>query len=81
MDGSMLTQDRVDPKKTIVLILEDFTEATTAEIIDEAATISNECKDRVPRTLISLEKEGIIKKFISKEKKAIVWKLRASVAI
>ncbi|KKM90217.1 hypothetical protein LCGC14_1240820 [marine sediment metagenome] len=81
MDGIILTQDRVDPKKTIVLILEDFTEATTAEIIDEAANISNECKDRVPRTLIALEKEGIVQKFISKERKAIVWKLHGSVAL
>jgi hypothetical protein len=76
-----LTQERVDPKRTVVLILEDFPEATTAEIIDEAATISNECKDRVPRTLISLEKEGVIQKAISKEKKAIVWKLVGTPAL
>jgi hypothetical protein len=76
-----LTQERVDPKKTLVLILEDFPEATTAEIIDEAANISNECKDRVPRTLISLEKEGVIQKAISKEKKAIVWKLVGTPAV
>lgn len=70
------TQNRVDTKKTILLILEDWENgATTAEIIEEAAQVSKECRDRVPRTLIALEREGKIKKEISKERKAIVWKL------
>ena len=45
-----------DPKKTITRILEDIGEATTEEIIEEAFKISNQCKDRIPGTLKSLEK-------------------------
>jgi len=53
--------------------LQDLHEATTAKIIAEAEAVSNECKDRVPRTLLALEREGKVRKIFSKEKKAILW--------
>lgn len=70
-----MTSELPDSKKTVTMILEDLGEATTAEIIHKASQVSLECKDRVPRTLIALEKEKKVIKRISKEKKAIVWTL------
>jgi hypothetical protein len=64
-----------DPKKTLTTILEELGEATTAEILDKASEKSHECKDRIPGALVDLEKDKKITKKLSKEKKAIVWKL------
>jgi len=64
-----------DPKMTVTMILEDLGEATTAEIIAKASHVSRECKDRIPGTLIALEKDNKVMKRVSKEKKAIVWTL------
>ena len=73
-----MSNQRSDPKKAIIMILEDLGEATTAEIVDEATAVSNDCKDRVPHTLVLMEKDHIIKRNISKVKKAIVWSLALS---
>ncbi len=75
MKAIKMTIGHPDPKRTLTMILEEIGEATTAEIIDEASQKSRECKDRIPRTLIALEKDKKIIKRISKEKKAIVWTL------
>lgn len=64
-----------DPKETITMILKDLGEATTAEIIDESSRVSAECKDRIPEALSALEKENIVAKRLSKEKKGYVWTL------
>ena len=66
-----------DPKSTITMILEKLGESTTVEIIDEVSRVarSPECKDRIPGTLVALEKDKKVVKRISKEKHAIVWKL------
>lgn len=76
-----MSSQRSDPKKAVIMILEDLGEATTAEIVDEAAAVSNDCKDRIPHTLVLMEKDRIIKKSISKTKRAIVWSLVTSKAI
>ena len=70
-----LASELPDPKETITMILEDLGEATTAEIIVRASQVSQECKDRIPNTLVTLEKEKKVIKRISKEKKALVWTL------
>jgi hypothetical protein len=64
-----------DTKERVVQILERLGEATTSEIIEEASKESNECKDRVPRNLILLEKEEVVTKRLSKEKRGYVWTL------
>ena len=73
-----MRNQRSEPKKDIIMILEDLGEATTAEIVDEETAVSNDCKDRVPHTLVLMEKEHIIKRNISKVKKAIVCSLALS---
>ncbi|MHA1946108.1 MAG: DUF4386 domain-containing protein [Candidatus Hodarchaeales archaeon] len=72
-----LSNELPDPKRTITKILEEIGEATTKEIIDEVSRVarSPECKDRIPGTLVALEKDKKVVKRISKERKAIVWKL------
>ncbi|MHA1984776.1 MAG: DUF4386 family protein [Candidatus Hodarchaeales archaeon] len=75
MKARELMKGRTDPKKTIIFILEDLGEASTEEIIEKASKISRDCKDRIPRTLKTLEKDKKITKAISKEKRAIVWTL------
>ncbi|MHA2152022.1 MAG: DUF4386 domain-containing protein [Candidatus Thorarchaeota archaeon] len=64
-----------DTKERVIRILENLGEATTAEIIDEAAKESDECKDRVPSNLIVLETDQVVTKRFSKEKKGYVWTL------
>ena len=66
-----------DDMKAVYLLLEDLGEASTEEVIQEAISVSSKCKDRVPSILIALEKEKKVLKRISKEKKAIVWKILA----
>jgi predicted transcriptional regulator len=62
-----------DNEKAILWILEDLGLASTAEIIEEVLDLPNNCKDKVPSILISLEKKKFITKKISKEKRGIVW--------
>ena len=62
-----------DPKETVIAVLNELGEASTFEIIEILSRRSKECKDRIPKTLITLEKENKIVKKISKERKAIVW--------
>jgi hypothetical protein len=64
-----------DTKARVIQILERLGEATTSEIIDEASKESSECKDRVPSNLVLLEREGVVTKRLSKEKKGYVWTL------
>jgi len=64
-----------DPKVTIRRILEDLGSASTTEIIEEASMVSHTCKDRIPKTLVTLETEKAIAKEFSKEKKGYVWTL------
>ncbi len=75
IEATRLMNKLPDPKITISTILEDLGEATTAEIIDKASVISHDCKDRIPNALVVLEKENRVVKRLSKEKKAIVWRL------
>lgn len=64
-----------DTKERVIRILENLGEATTTEIIAEAAKESDECKDRVPSNLITLENDEVVTKRFSKEKKGYVWTL------
>lgn len=64
-----------DPNETITMILKEFGEATTAEIMDQSSRVSAECKDRIPEALKVLESEGKVTKSFSKEKKGYVWSL------
>jgi hypothetical protein len=64
-----------DTKDRVIRILENLGEATTTEIITEAAKESDECKDRVPSNLIALETDEVVTKRFSKEKKGYVWTL------
>lgn len=66
-------EDLSDPEKAILIILEDLGEASTAEVVEEVADLPNNCKDKAPSILMTLEKYKLISKKISKEKKAIVW--------
>ena len=67
------TFDDDDSKSRIIRILKTLGEATTTEIIVEASKEAVECKDRVPRTLVVLEREDKVTKRLSKEKKGYVW--------
>ncbi len=67
--------ESVDTKDRVIRILDNLGEATTTEIIAEAAKESDECKDRVPTNLIILEKDEVVTKRLSKEKKGYVWTL------
>ncbi len=72
----MSMKDQKKAKTLIILLLEDLKEATTAELIEEAETLGmDECRDRVPAALAELSYQGLLKKTISKEKKAIIWTL------
>ena len=62
-----------NPEITVTIILEEFGELTTSEIILEASKLSKKSKYSVPWTLISLEKKKRISKKLSKEKKGYVW--------
>lgn len=64
-----------DTKARVIKILERLGEATTKEIIEEASKESKECKDRVPGNLVLLEREEVVTKRLSKEKKGYVWTL------
>ncbi|MFX0184336.1 MAG: hypothetical protein ACFE95_14730 [Candidatus Hodarchaeota archaeon] len=71
---SIKTQETA--KEFIILLLEDMKEATTAELMNEIEKLGvPECRDRVPSALAELSSKGLIKKSISREKKAIMWSL------
>lgn len=71
---SIKTQETA--KEFIILLLEDMKEATTAELMDEIEKLGvPECRDRVPSALAELSSQGVIKKSISREKKALIWRL------
>ncbi|MHA1973895.1 MAG: hypothetical protein ACTSW1_12935 [Candidatus Hodarchaeales archaeon] len=73
----MSFKDAEKTKRLILMLLEDMEEATTAELIAEAETLGiAECRDRVPSSIAELFDEKKITRRISKEKKAIVWRLR-----
>ena len=67
--------DLPDTEKAILWIVEDLGEALTSEIIQEASDLPNNCKDKVPGILISLEKKKFISKKISREKRGIIWSI------
>ncbi|MFX0174063.1 MAG: hypothetical protein ACFE9L_19430 [Candidatus Hodarchaeota archaeon] len=63
-------------REFITLLLEDMKEATTAELMEEIEKLGlPECRDRVPGALAELSSQGLIKKSISREKKALIWRL------
>ena len=67
-------------KTLILLLLKDIGEATTEELIQEAEMLGiDECRDKVPSAIADLNGEGLLIKRLSKEKKAIIWKLSDSV--
>ncbi|MFX0094900.1 MAG: hypothetical protein ACFFBD_24400 [Candidatus Hodarchaeota archaeon] len=69
-------------KKLILLFLKDLGEATTKELIEEAEELGiAECRDRIPSAIADLNDEGLLVKQLSKEKKAVVWKLSNSVDV
>ena len=66
----------VKTKRLILLLLEDMGDATTEELIAEAETLGiAECRDRVPSAIADLNSEGLLRKELSREKRAIIWKL------
>jgi hypothetical protein len=69
-------KDQEKAKEFITLLLEDMKEATTAELMEEIEKLGvAECRDRVPSALAELSSKGLIKKTISREKKALIWRL------
>ena len=78
----MSYKDAASAKRLILFLLEDMGEATTEELIKEAETLGvAECRDRVPPSIAGLYDEGMLKRKLSKEKKAIVWSLSEKVDI
>ncbi len=79
---NMAFKDTAKAKRLILLLLEDMLEATTEELITEAETLGvAECRDRVPSSIADLYSEGLLKRELSKEKKAIVWSLAENIDI
>lgn len=70
-----MSQRDEDAKTAILVVLEELGEASTFEVMEEASKIASQCKDQAVSILMTLEKEKKVTKSISKEKKAIVWKL------
>jgi hypothetical protein len=69
-------KDQDTTRTLIIELLKDMNEATTVELIREAETLGiAECSDRIPSALAELNSQGLVKKQISKEKKAIIWTL------
>ena len=78
----MAFKDTAKAKRLILLLLEDMLEATTEELITEAETLGvAECRDRVPSSIADLYSEGLLKRELSKEKKAIIWSLAENIDI
>lgn len=66
-------EDLNDQEKAILWILQDLGEATTGEVIEETLDLPNNCKDKVPELLRTLERYNMVSKKLSKERKGIVW--------
>ncbi len=78
----MSFKDLTKTKRLILFLLKDMAEATTEELIAEAESLGiAECRDRVPSAIADLNGDGMLQKTLSKEKKAIVWKLSPDVDI
>ncbi len=76
----MSFKDQTKTKRLILLLLKDMGEATTEELINEAESLGiAECRDRVPSAIADLNGEGMLTKLLSKERKAIVWKLSQNI--
>lgn len=72
----MSLKDQDTTRTLIIELLKDMLEATTVELIKEAETLGlAECVDRIPAALAELNSQGLVKKQISREKKAIIWTL------
>ncbi len=70
----MSMKDQDTTQTLIIEFLKDMKEATTVELIKEAETLGiAECADRIPSALVELNSQGLVKKQISREKKAIIW--------
>ena len=66
----------ITTKRLILHLLKDMGESTTEELITEAEILGlAECRDRVPSAIADLYSEGLLKRDLSKEKKAIIWRL------
>ncbi|MHA1946453.1 MAG: hypothetical protein ACXAC6_00720 [Candidatus Hodarchaeales archaeon] len=78
----MAFKDTAKSKRLILLLLEDMVEATTEELIQEAEILGvAECRDRVPPSIADLYDEGLLRRKLSKEKKAIVWSLAENIDV
>ena len=78
----MSFKDTAKTKRLILLLLDDMLEATTEELITEVETLGiAECRDRVPSSIADLYSEGLLKRELSKEKKAIIWSLAENIDI
>jgi hypothetical protein len=78
----MSFKDTAKSKRLILLLLEDMVEATTEELIKEAEILGvAECRDRVPPSIADLYDEGLLRRKLSKEKKAIVWSLAENIDV
>ena len=65
----------LEVENVIIVVLKDIIQASIIDLEIEIEKISPECKDQIPWELKQLEKHKLIKKEISKAKKAIVWSL------
>ena len=71
-----MAKSMIKAKRLILFLLNDIGEATTEELINEAEILGiAECRDRVPSAIADLKSEGLLKSEISKEKRAIIWRL------
>ena len=78
----MSFKDTAKAKRLILLLLEDMLNATTDELIAEAEALGiAECRDRIPSSIADLYEEGLLKRELSKEKKAIIWRLADNIDV
>ncbi len=64
-----------DTEKRIISILKEISEATTSEIVELAMKEDKDCKDRIPGALVALRENNLIKRRLSKEKRAVIWSM------
>lgn len=65
----------LEVENLVIIVLKDIRQASILELEFEIEKLSPECKDQIPWALKQLERHKLIKKEISKSKKAIVWSL------
>jgi hypothetical protein len=76
MGETIIETNIYQKSKTLIIdYLESNKSGSTSEILDVVSKQAKDCIDKVPHALLSLEKEGVIKKEISKEKQGFVWTL------